>query len=248
MAPAEPRPLRICELRRPFSQEEALRRLVAQLELSPATRLLEVAGGLDGWAVPLARQVGCPVIVADPDDAVLDALRERVRASGVKKVELRRADLDRLPFGDGEFQAVIAHTGALLPASGAAQRLARLIDFDGRLALLAATRVGRFPNAQVLGVGESLLGEAPVLPRELLQTFAAAGFEPDRAESLSDLELDALYRAVEKDLGADPRSNQLRAEVVLHRSQGGRSSYSFSVLTGRRRKPGEKPAAPRSGA
>lgn len=248
MPPAEPRPLRIAELRRPFSQEDARRRLISQLALSPATRLLEVAGGLDGWAIPIAREVGCPVVVAEPDEAVLDALRERLRASGAKQVDLRRADPARLPFGDGEFQAVIAHAGALLPASGAAQGLARLTHFDGRLALLAVTRVGRFPNAQVLGFWEALLGEAPVLPRELLQTFASAGFEPDRAESLGDVELDALYRAVEKDLGADPRSAQLRAEIALHRSQGGRSGYSFSVLSGRRRKPGEKPAAPSSGA
>lgn len=249
MAPAEPRPLRISELRRPFSQEPAVRRLVTGLELGPSTRLLEVAGGLDGWAIPLARAVGCPVVIAEPDEAVLEALRERVRASGVgQRVELRRVELARLPFGEGEFKVAIAHASALLPASAAVGRLARVVDFDGRLALLAATRVGRFPNAQVLSFWAARLGEAPVLPRELLATFAAADFEPESAESLGDMELDLLYRAVEKDLGADARSAELKAEIALHRGQGGKSGFSFSVLLGRRRSPGEQPAAPRSGA
>jgi hypothetical protein len=92
------------------------------------------------------------------------------------------------------------------------------------------------------------LGEAPRLPRELLATFNHAGVEPETAESLSDAELDAMYRAVERDLGADGRSAQFREEIALFRGQGGKSTWSFSSLVGRRRTPGERPGAPRAGA
>jgi hypothetical protein len=249
MALDEPRPLRIRELRRPFSSEAALLRLARQLELTDQTRLLEVGGGLDGWAIPLAQAVGCPAVIAETDEAVLEALGERVRASGVgQKVELRRVAPDRLPFEEGAFDAVIGHTGPKLPARTAAQRLAAPVGFDGHLALLAVTQVGRNTPAQVLNFWGDRVGEVPLSPRELLQAFADAGFEPNHADALSDAELADLYRAAEKSLGKDVLSDQLREEIAFFRGQNGRSGYSFSVLSGRRRRPGETPGAPRSGA
>lgn len=249
MALSEPVPLRLCELRRPFSREPIVRRIADRLGAQAGTRVLELAGGLDGLAIPLARDVGCAVVTAEPDEEVLAALRERVRASGVgQKIEPRKLDLERNPFAEGEFPAVIVHTGPLFPASTAIGQFGRIVAPDGKLALLAVTRVGRYPNGQISGYWERQTGEPLRLPRELLQGYAAAGFEPESAEALSDLELDEVYRAAEKDLGGDPRSAQLREEIALHRGQGGKSTFSFTVLVGRRRKPGERPAAPRSGA
>lgn len=248
MALSEPVPLRLCELRRPFSREPLMRRIAERLAVDSGARVLELAGGLDGLALPLSREVGA-VVIADPDEAQLSAVRDRARASGTaSKVEVRRLDLERHPLSDGEFSAVIVHTGPLFPASTAAKQLGRVVAPDGRLALLTVTRVGRYPNAQITDYWEAQMGEPILLPRELLQGFAAAGIEPESAESLSDLELDELYRTAEKELGPDPRGAQLRQEIALHRGQGGKSTFSFSVLVGRRRRPGERPAAPRTGA
>jgi hypothetical protein len=248
MSPDAPRPLRLRELRRPFSSEPALQRLVRQLALAQDSRLLEVGGGLDGWAIPLVQAVGCSAVIAESDPEAMEALGERIRASGVgQKVELRRV-ADPLPFEEGSFDAAIGHTGPGLSAKTAAERLAPPIAFDGYLAILAVTQVGRSPSAQAINFWGDRVGEAPLSPRELLQSFAEGGFEPSHADALSDAELVELYRAAEKTLGADLRSDQLREEIAFFRGQNGRSAYSFSLLSGRRRRPGERPAAPRSGA
>lgn len=248
MPPDAPRPLRLRELRRPFSSDSALQRLATQLELTQDSRLLEVGGGLDGWAIPLVQAVGCTAVIAESDPEILAALGERVRAGGVgQKVELRRVE-ESTALEEGGFDAAIGHTGPGLSARTAAQRLAGPIAFDGNLALLAVTQVGRGPSPQAMNFWGDRVGEVPLSPRELLQSFAEGGFEPSHADSLSDAELAELYRAAEKALGADLRSDLLREEIAFFRGQNGRSGYSFSLLLGRRRRPGERPAAPRSGA
>ena len=240
-------PLRISELRRPFSSDATLRRVVSAAAITQGMRVLEVDGGADGLGVRLAKELSCEVICAEGEEAGAEAVRAQARALGVQnKLEAKKVPLNPLPFAEGSFGTVIVHAGSEIPARQAAARYGKYVEHNGRLVLVAVVRVGRFPNSQVVEFWESRTGETLALPRDLLATLDAVGFEPETAESLSDLELDQMYRASEQALPDDGRAEPFREEIALHRGQGGKSSYSFVFVVGRRKEPGEKPAAART--
>jgi SAM-dependent methyltransferase len=71
-------------------------------------RVLEVASGTGRFAVELAER-GADVVALDVSAAMLAEGRRRARRAGVADaVSFLRADAARLPFGDGEFDAVVA--------------------------------------------------------------------------------------------------------------------------------------------
>lgn len=240
-------PLRISEIRRPFSTDANLRRVVTAAAFEQGMRVLEIDGGADGVGVRLAKELACEVVCAETDDAGLEAIKGQARAAGVQnRVEAKKISAVQPPFQEGSFAAVVVHAGSDIPSRQAAQRYGRFVEYNGRLVVIAVVRVGRYPNAQVVEYWESKTGEVLALPRELLATLDQAGFEPETAESLSDLELDQMYRLSEESLPKDGRAEAFREEIALHRGQGGKSGYSFVFVVGRRKEPGEKPAAART--
>jgi hypothetical protein len=236
-------PLRISDVRRPFTSETFARRLIRTLALEPGAQVLELFAGSDGLAPRLTKEAGVDVVVAEADDAALDAARGAMRAQGNPgRSEFRKIDLEKPSLPEGEFAAVIVHASDKVPPRRIAERFGRTAAFHGRLCGVAVVRVGRYPNPQVVEAWEAKVGEPLALPRELLATLDGAGFEPETSESLSDLELEALYRGVE----AQPLTEPMRQEIAHHRGQGGKSSVSFAFFVGRRREPNERPAAART--
>jgi len=96
-----------------------------------ATRVLDVATG-PGYAAASWAVRGASVIGVDVAGAMV-SLARRLRP----EIEFRQADAERLPFGDGEFDAVVANF--LIPHVGRPERvaaeLARVLASGGRLAL-----------------------------------------------------------------------------------------------------------------
>ena len=96
-----------------------------------ATRVLDVATG-PGYAAAACAVRGASVVGVDVASAMV-ALARRLRP----EIEFRQADAERLPFGDGEFDAVVANF--LIPHVGRPERvaaeLARVLAPGGRLAL-----------------------------------------------------------------------------------------------------------------
>jgi SAM-dependent methyltransferase len=229
--------------------EAMLRRVARQCAVGSRTQVLMLGFGDSTAPAQLVRATGANVTAADADAEVVQTHRDTLRQHGAEdRVRLRRVDYDRLPFDEGEFDAILVGAQTM-PLDAAARGLRRHLGANGRLCVIHPVRVGRHPNPAVMRVWEQKIGAQLPLPSECLQTIERAGYEPQSAEVLDEAMLDAHYRHLEQSLRSgdgDAKVAGLREEVALFRSQGGRSSASFAVLVARRREPGEKPPPSRS--
>jgi SAM-dependent methyltransferase len=250
MSPAEPFPLYIPgDARRAFSSEDATRRFARVAQLERGAHVLVLGCGSDAAPVlTLAKDLDCTVVAADADEAALAVLREKLAPHGLgDKVELERVDPLALHFPPGAFEAILIPGRVLYPLSAALRSLRSLLAVQGRLGLVYPARVGRQAPPAVLGFWQNRLGAPLLMPRELLQSMESSGFEPESAETLTDVELEALYRDFEARLEGVPpaQADVLREEIALHRQQGGRLVATYAFLIGRRKEPGERPPASR---
>ncbi|WP_164016329.1 SAM-dependent methyltransferase [Pyxidicoccus trucidator] len=251
MSPAESFPLfHPAGVRRAFASDDSTRRFAKVAQLEPGSRVLVLGCGPDGQAaLLLARELGCSVVAADTDEALLAPLRERVRTQGLAdRLEVRRVSLDALGLPEGAFNGILIQGQVLYPLRPTLAGMRALLAKRGRLGLTFPARVGRFAPKATLDFWERRVGAPLLLPRELLQTLEGAGYEPESAETLHDTELDMLYRDIEASLAAAPAGPQaagLRQELALHRESNGKASVSYAFVVGRRKEPGEKPPASR---
>jgi cyclopropane fatty-acyl-phospholipid synthase-like methyltransferase len=249
MSPAGPFPLYYPgDARRAFGSDEATRRFARVAQLEPGSHVLVLGCGPSSAPVLLARDLGCSVVAADPEEALLTLVRERVRALGLgDRVETRRVDLDKLGFPEEEFDAILVQGRVFFSFGTSLDSLRRILAQRGRIGLTFPARVGRYTGKQALEFWERRLDTQPLLPRELLLEMEAHGFEPESVETLTDLEMDALYRDVETRLEGAPADAAalMRQEIALHREQNGKAGVSYAFVIGRRKEPGEKPPASR---
>ena len=92
-----------------FGQDRRWRRaMVATLEVTPAARVLDVAAGTGLVTAEIIRRYGCRVVAVDQSEEMLSRARRKQqrdpRLAG--SVEVVRAEAERLPFADGEFDAL----------------------------------------------------------------------------------------------------------------------------------------------
>lgn len=248
MSSAEPFPLyHPGDARRAFGSDDATRRFARVAQLEAGAHVLLLGCGADAGPVwTLVRELGCTVVAADTDEAQLAALREKLAPHGLgDKVEVRRVELDALNFPPGAFEAILVSGRVLYPLTTALRSLRALLAMQGRIGLLYPARVGRQAPAPVLEFWRKRLGSALLVPRELLQVLESHGYEPESVETLTDTELEALYRDVEPRLDSSPQAEAAREEIALHRQQGGRVVATYAFLIGRRKEPGERPPAAR---
>src|SRR5690349_1329563 len=227
MSVAEPFPLYFPgDARRPFGSELATRRFAKVAQLEEGGRVLDLGCGPSLQAgVVLAQEFGCSVVAAHWDEAQLSRMRERVHALALDgRVEVRRVDLGRLSFREGEFDAILCQGPIVMALPDALRSLRPFLAHQGRLGLTYPVRVGRVTPRAVIEFWERRLGAPLLLPRELLQQLSLSGFEPESVESLQDSELDALYRDLEPYLAKAPaeQSIWLREEMALHRENNGK--------------------------
>jgi len=85
-----------------------------------SARVLEVAAGT-GLVTQVLAGVADHIVATDMSDSMLEILRARMADARASNVEVRAADALALPFGDGEFDAVVAaNVLHLLPDPAAA--------------------------------------------------------------------------------------------------------------------------------
>jgi SAM-dependent methyltransferase len=249
MSPAGPFPLNYPgDARRAFGSEEATRRFARVAQLEPGSHVLVLGCGSSATPVLLARDLGCSVVAADTEDALLAPVRDRVRALGLgDRIEVRRVELDKLGFPEGEFDAILVQGRVFYPLIPALTTFRRLLAKRGRLGMTFPARVGRYTAKAALEFWEKRIGGMLLLPRELLLELEAHGYEPESVETLTDLELDTLYRDLESRLQSVSAADAavLRQEMAVHREQNGKAGISYAFLIGRRKEPGEKPPASR---
>jgi demethylmenaquinone methyltransferase / 2-methoxy-6-polyprenyl-1,4-benzoquinol methylase len=124
-----------------FGQDPRWRReLVSAVAAGPGDRVLDVATGTGMVAAALAERYGCAVVALDQSEEMLAGARARLagRPDLGSRIELVAAEAERLPFEDGEFDA-LSFTYLLryvddVPATLA--ELARVVRPGGRVASL----------------------------------------------------------------------------------------------------------------
>lgn len=196
-----------------FGQDPRWRRfLVSKIDAGPTDTVLDVATGTALVARELVRQKDCFVVGVDQSTEMLEEGRRRLAlAAATRKVRLQEGDARKLPFEDGQFDA-LTFTYLLRyvedpPAT--LRELARVVKPGGTIAGLEFgvpsgvwrplwelwTRVGLPGAGRVIGdgwhevgafLGPSIKGhyrEWP-LPR-LLQAWREAGIEDVQAKRLS---------------------------------------------------------------
>lgn len=123
---------------------ERLDRLVNAINPAPDARALEIATG--PGHVGMAMAARCREVVAvDITDAILAVAERARRERGLANVRFQRADADRLPFADGEFDIVFCRFAFhhFEDPAVALREMARVCRVDGRIAVedLAASEL-----------------------------------------------------------------------------------------------------------
>lgn len=83
------------------SQPDARALVVEQVLLAAPGRVLEVGCGMGELAEWIARDAGCEVVATDQSERMVELTRDR-------GLDARLADVQDLPFADGEFDAAVA--------------------------------------------------------------------------------------------------------------------------------------------
>jgi demethylmenaquinone methyltransferase/2-methoxy-6-polyprenyl-1,4-benzoquinol methylase len=124
-----------------FGQDPRWRRaLVAAIDPHPGQHVLDVATGTGLVAFELARRSGCEVIGFDQSEQMLAGARARLAADPglADRVMFVRGEAERMPFEDGEFDALtFTYLLRYVDDRAATMReLARVVRPDGRIGMV----------------------------------------------------------------------------------------------------------------
>jgi ubiquinone/menaquinone biosynthesis C-methylase UbiE len=171
--------------RDPFSRSIARlqRDVLEALELREGDRLLDVGCGT-GAAVRAAAEVAERAVGVDLSPKMLAEARDR--AAGLSNVEFVEGDSENLPFGDGEFTAVLCTTSLhhYPHPDAAAREIARVLAPSGRAIIGDGTS-----DSVVMKVADFVCRKVEKghvrfhRAEELRAMLAEAGLEQARAQS-----------------------------------------------------------------
>jgi arsenite methyltransferase len=162
------------------------RRLAGHLSLAPGARALDVASGPGATALLLAREHGVTVDGVDLGEKNLARARTAARAAGLDgRVRFHPGDAERLPFGDGLFDAVVCECAfCTFPGKeAAAAEFARVLRPGGRLGITDVTLVPGRLDERLAGLAGWVACLADARPlEEYERLLAGAGLRVTRAE------------------------------------------------------------------
>ena len=116
--------------------------LVEACGIRARQRVLDVAAGAGNAAIPAA-MMGAQVVASDLTPELFDAGRRQAADRGVT-LDWKEGDAEALPFGDGEFDAVMSCLGVMFAPhhEAAAKELLRVCKPGGTIGLLSWTPEG----------------------------------------------------------------------------------------------------------
>lgn len=117
-------------------------RLCEDIDITAGERVLDVACGSGNTALAAARR-GARTVGLDYVPALLERGRRRAEAEGLE-IEFVEGDAENLPFGDGDFDAVITTFGAIFgpDQQRVADELLRVVRPGGRIGMANWTPAG----------------------------------------------------------------------------------------------------------
>jgi len=223
-------------------------RLGRLLQLSPRTRVLDVAAGRGASALFLAKQFDCPVVGIDYSRKNIEVGNEEARANGLDSgVAFEWADAEKLPFPNASFDAVICECAfCTFPGKqAAASEFNRVLRPGGQVGLSDLTREGALaPELQGLMSWIGCIADAlPLSGYEAL--LSGAGFTVSLTER-HDGALVELVRQVQTRLlaaevmvrlqklvlpGFDLEGVKILAKHALAAIREGKLGYAFVVAS-----------------
>ena len=116
--------------------------LVAASGIGPGTRVLDIAAGTGNAAIAAAA-AGAEVVATDLVPALLERGRQRATAAGIDLM-WQEANAEALPYGDGEFDAVLSCIGVMFAPhhEQAAAELTRVCRPGGTIGVISWTPEG----------------------------------------------------------------------------------------------------------
>ena len=116
--------------------------LVRAAGVGPGDRVLDVAAGTGNAAIPAAL-AGASVVASDLTPELLEVGRALAARRGAE-LEWQQADAEGLPYGDGEFDAVLSCVGVMFAPrhQASADELVRVCRPGGTIGLLSWTPEG----------------------------------------------------------------------------------------------------------
>jgi len=114
---------------------DAIEHCVLRLNPQPGERILDLSTGT-GWTSRVVARRGARVVGVDIAEQLLEAARARAEAERLP-IAYELGDAEKLPFADGEFDAVVSTFGVMFASrpEAAAAELARVCRRNGRIAL-----------------------------------------------------------------------------------------------------------------
>ena len=162
-----------------FRDTSILEWIASQIEISPDSRILDVAGGTGQLGRHLAR-TGATAVIVDLTDAMLAAGLRSVQEEGRDDVVFVRGDATALPFPDDQFDVVVSRFALhhMDDPGQAIGEMARVCRDDGSVTLIDMVAGGaRHDELERLRDPS----HTRALPEdELRSLFTAAGREPTR--------------------------------------------------------------------
>jgi demethylmenaquinone methyltransferase/2-methoxy-6-polyprenyl-1,4-benzoquinol methylase len=122
------------------------RHFIAISNIQPGQRVLDLAGGTGDITALMCKRVGAhgSVVLSDINKAMLDVGRQRMEDRGlVGNIEYSLANAEKLPFADGEFDAVTIAFGLrnVTDQSAALREMYRVLKKGGRAMILEFSKV-----------------------------------------------------------------------------------------------------------
>lgn len=174
--------------------------LVAQAQVSPGARVLDLATGLGEPALSFARAVGPQGLVLGVDQSaqMIAFARERAQAEGLEQLRFAIQDVEALELAhEPPFDALVSRWGLMFCTDLAATlaRMRSLLKADGRLVAAVWREARAVPLLslagqvlqQSLGIDMSRPGPGPFTladPEGLRHALRAAGFAVETLETV----------------------------------------------------------------
>jgi len=122
------------------------RHFIAISNIQPGQRVLDLAGGTGDIAALMSKRVGShgSVVLSDINEAMLTVGRQRMEDRGlVGNMEYSLANAEKLPFADGEFDAVTIAFGLrnVTDKNAALREMFRVLKTGGRAMILEFSKV-----------------------------------------------------------------------------------------------------------
>jgi arsenite methyltransferase len=181
-------------------------RLGVLLNLTPLSRVLDIASGKGTSALFLAERFGCEVVGVDYGRENVGQANSAAAAKGVgARVTFQQGDAERLPARDGSFDAIICECAfcTFPDKDAAAGEFARVLRAGGRVGLSDLTRGAVLPK-ELDGLLAWIACIADAQPVEsYAQYLGAAGFRVEPAEAHDEALLEMVNQVRMKLLGAE---------------------------------------------